>query len=257
MLGQVAVRQPPGNVPEHEISQRIRQAVAARGRSLTWLATALGVSKQSLNSMLESKWARGSRLPDLAKALEVDVEWLTTGTNPPVFAAHFRRAETLGQGVSIYGVVAKASNAEEDITGAPISVVDEPRIVTLPGSWVLVQIDGMSAYPVVYPQQFGIFDQDRSARPPFSHDELHDLHDNIVLVQLMNGRALLKRFCHAERHPDGFHLATIDAGRSSPYVPVDEIAVVMPMVGTLYQDPSKPRVKMWHGSTVTPRGVGP
>lgn len=226
---------------------RLSLALDRAGKLQSDVAALFGITDAAV-----SQWAHKGiprdRVKRIAEWLKVDESWLRNGDGEP---------KTLGQGLSIYGNVAKATHAEEDITGTPIHKVDEPRLVTMPGDWVLVQIDGMSAYPVIFPHQFGIFDRGRAARPTFTEEELYDLHDNIVLVELTNGRSLLKRLCRADRHPDGFLLATIDAGRSSPYIPAEDIEVVMPMVGTLYQDPSKPRSKMNHGKNVTPRGVGP
>jgi transcriptional regulator with XRE-family HTH domain len=133
----------------------------------------------------------------------------------------------------------------------------------IPDSWRAVMVEGMSAYPVVYPGQIVLIDTNRAARPDSSawgEIEMTDLHDNLVLVETdeppeigkaTNGkRAYLKRFCKDARAPDGFVLASIDSGRSSPYVPANRILMIVPVVGVLYQDPRKPRSKRWHAKTV-------
>jgi hypothetical protein len=108
-----------------------------------------------------------------------------------------------------------------------------------------------------------LIDTDRAARPDssdFTERTLTDLHDNLVLIETdeppeigkatSGRRAYLKRFCMDRRAPNGFVLASVDGGRSSPYVPVEHILMIVPVVGVLYQDPRRPREKRWHAKTV-------
>jgi hypothetical protein len=133
----------------------------------------------------------------------------------------------------------------------------------IPSTWQAVLVEGMSAYPVVYPGQIVLIDTARAARPDsetWSHETMTDLHDNLVLIETdeppeigkatSGHRAYLKRFCMDHRAPQGFVLASIDSGRSSPYVPADRILMIVPVVGVLYQDPRRPREKRWHAKTV-------
>lgn len=231
---------------------RLEAAIERAGTTARALSAALGIKEQNV-----SQWVAGVRsgrkhMPQVAEILGVSHDWLMFGDadKAPSWARPAKpEPKTLGQGLSVYGVVAKASPLEDDTKGAPIDR-GATREVKIPSSWVLVEVRGMSAYPILFPGQMGIFDTDRAASPTFSPEQMTDLHDNVVLVSLNTGRAYLKRFCHAEKAPHGYVLASVDAGRSSPYVPPDEISVIMPMVGTLYQDPSKPRQKRWHGKTV-------
>lgn len=235
---------------------RLALALSRKGWTASELARELGVSPEAVGQVLRGQRPGTMRkngpslLERAAQVLGVDEQWLRMGENPPPWAVPTKpEPKTLGQGLSVYGVVAKASPLEDDTKGAPIDR-GSAREVVIPPSWVLVEVRGMSAYPILFPGQLGIFDTDRAASPQFTDGQMVDLHDNVVLVSLHTGRAYLKRFCHAAKAPHGYVLASVDAGRSSPYVPPEEISIVMPMVGTLYQDPSKPRRKRWHGKTV-------
>ena len=236
-----------------ERRRRIEQAMAhAKIRSQSALARLVGISQPAIHEVIAGERPGETTIEKIAVCTGVSYEWLQYGKGqaPPWAEEHRFVPQTLGQGLTVYGVVAKASPLEDDTKGAPIDI-GHARAVQMPASWVLVEVRGMSAYPILFPGQMGIFDTERAASPDeFTEEKLIDLHDNVVLVSLHTGRAYLKRFCHAAKAPHGYVLASVDAGRSSPYVPPEEISVIMPMVGTLYQDPSKPRQKRWHGKTV-------
>lgn len=114
-----------------------------------------------------------------------------------------------------------------------ISYVEEPRAFQWRRSWVLFRVEGVSAYPVVYPGQFVIVDTDRPVR-----------HNNLVVVETEEPQAdgskrmnaYLKRYCIAATAPDGYVLASINAGIDSPHIPHDQILVIQPVVGVLFEE---------------------
>jgi hypothetical protein len=215
------------------------------------MAESIGVLKQEISHIASGRTKHGKIVDRLAKLMGCSVEWLIDGKgDAPAWASDPKPEPPPGnQSLDLVGVVAKAG--VHDPNDQPSEYSEHPPIsVTIPSSWKLIKIDGMSAYPVLYPDQFAIVDWDRAARIPLSPEQCRDLHDNICLIQLDDGRAYIKRFCHQENAPGGYVLSSIDSGRSSPYVPPEQIAVIIPVVGTMYHDPSKPRIKRNHAKTV-------
>lgn len=114
-----------------------------------------------------------------------------------------------------------------------ISYVKQPRAFNWKPSWAIMRVEGTSAYPVVYPNQFVIVDTDRPVR-----------HNNLVVVEteetLPDGtkamNAYLKRYCEDPRAPEGFTLASVNAGIDSPYIPRALILVMVPVVGVLFEE---------------------
>lgn len=117
-----------------------------------------------------------------------------------------------------------------------------------PAGWEAVEIDGISAYPVAYPGQLALIDTSRAAKPDqLDAATLIDLHDNLVLIHARDrqGRSLayLKRICHDPEAPGGYVIASVDSGRSSPYLPPERIDLIVPVVGIIFEDPRRPRQK--------------
>ena len=114
----------------------------------------------------------------------------------------------------------------------------------------------MSAYPVAFPGQFVLVDVDRSSRPDMlTPESLDDLDDNIVVVEGddASGRwCLIKRLCAAPGAPGGWHLASVDSGRRSPWVDPARVDCISPVVAVVFVDPRKPRQKMRHAITAIP-----
>lgn len=240
---------------------RDRVELALRAKSLTKaaLARAIGLSKQRLHQILSGDRPGTERVPDIAQALDVPVEWLTTGAQSPAWAQTASLAVgRVREDGSPYAVEEQAA-AVLDLVGTVVAgdgdlsayeQPTEPEPFPIPDHWAVVEVQGMSAYPVVYPGQFAAIDLDRSAAPPFDDEQIEDLHDNLVLIQTIDGRALLKRWCRDWNSPQRFLLASIDAGRSSPWVSVKEILIVSPVVGVFFYDPRQPRQKRYHAKTV-------
>lgn len=214
-------------------------ALDALGIKQAELARRLGIKPQQLHQVVSGERPGTTLLDAIAQALKVDVLWLRTGADSlaPPWA---KIGPLLGENspLSLVGVV-KAGDGD-------LTEYEERPSTPLPlkASWRVVQVQGWSAYPVVYPDQFVIIDGERAARPDLMTEaQRDDLHDNIVICQVVGGRAYLKRFCHAPGAPGGFIMASIDSGRGSPYVDPHEIMIIEPVVGVIFEDPTKPRKK--------------
>lgn len=257
------------------VRERIKLGCIALGLTQVEIARRIGTQKQNVGHVASGAYRSGAIVEGVARELQCTVEWLIDGTGPgPAWSTELVVAETPAGEVT---TSMPDQPARRTILDAPVSedgeapaldlvvvvtagdgdltqfeAVSQPRQLTFPDTWKIVQVFGKSAYPVLFPGQFAAIDVERACRPPFTDEQLIDLHDNIVLVQTEDGRGFLKRFCHAPGAPGNFMLASIDSGRSSPYVPPDQILVVAPMVMTIYIDPSLPREKRWHAKTVTP-----
>lgn len=111
-------------------------------------------------------------------------------------------------------------------------------------NWRAVKVTGDSAYPVIFTGQFAIVDEGRGVTmDQFTDRHGWDLDDDVVLVRLEGGRALLKRLCY---HPSGeFILASVNSGRGSPIVKRSEILQIIPVVGVVYYDPADTRSDRW------------
>lgn len=70
------------------VPDRIRLGVKASGLSQAKIAKASGLAPQHFSAFLTGKYQANKHLPDIAKALGVSVEWLTTGdpTQAPTWA---------------------------------------------------------------------------------------------------------------------------------------------------------------------------
>jgi hypothetical protein len=216
-------------------------------------------------------------LKKIAEKTEVSYDWLRFGDqdHAPIWARiHEGTGKATVPGITATGQGSHAKSHGIPTVGTVVAgdgklsdhsayVENKSQPILMPDAWKAVVVEGMSAYPVVYPGQIVLIDTARAARPDdddWNDDIMTDLHDNLVLVETdeppeigkatSGVRAYLKRFCVDKRAPDGFVLASIDAGRSSPYVPAEHILMIVPVVAVLFQDPRQPRKKRWHAKTV-------
>jgi transcriptional regulator with XRE-family HTH domain len=251
------------------LRDRVEAAYARAGmRSRSELARACEVAPSSITQMLSGEFPGTELLNKIAEKTGVSYEWLRFGdeTKAPDWARTVRNsvaeidAHYNPNPIPMVGTVVAGDGQRSDQSAYEHNGADN---LMIPDSWRAVMVEGMSAYPVVYPGQIVLIDTNRAARPDSStwgEQEMTDLHDNLVLVETdeppeigkatSGRRAYLKRFCMDKRSPDGFLLASIDSGRSSPYVPPASILMIVPVVGVLYQDPRRPREKRWHAKTV-------
>ena len=241
---------------------RIRERVKARGINLTQLADQIGIKQQQWADIFKSKTGRSKHLINIAEALGVSIEWLTTGAGPGpegvgrlagIHDEPFALAAA-NPGTPVY--VEDAADGELAVLGT-VSAGDgqlpamwspsHGAAIRFPSSWVAVEITGKSAYPVAYPGQLALVDLSRAVDPKnLDAAALHDLNDNLCLIQTREDgelRAYLKRFCVDKRAPAGFVLASVDSGRGSPYLPADMIDLIAPVVAVVFEDPRKPRQK--------------
>jgi transcriptional regulator with XRE-family HTH domain len=127
--------------------------------------------------------------------------------------------------------------------------------VPVPEHWLLIKVTGGSAYPIAYPGQMVWVDQSRAVKPStMNEDSIIDLHNNICLVQTIEDdgpKAYIKRLCSDARAPGGFLFASIDSGRGSPFLPLEIIELIMPIVGVWFEDPRLPRLKGRNRAEVT------
>lgn len=194
---------------------------------------------------LERHWAA------IAKALGVSLDWLVLGRLHVADSPRSQGGDIVPDENSTVvregGVAPKRDHAgvdaarEEETRGdrlalvgavgagpAMATVYETPRKFAMQGSLALMRVHGDSAYPVAFDGQFVYVDLKR---------RIHD--NNLVVLRLKDGRSLLKRYCADPRAPDGFVLASINAGVSSPYVPRADIANMWAVVGVLFEEEPK------------------
>jgi hypothetical protein len=196
--------------------------------------------------------------PDLLKKIaektNVSFDWLRFGdfSKAPPWAAKPRVSEggheyQAGHTVDIVGCVTAGNG---DVSGYD----DLIETVEIPAHWKIIVVHGMSAYPIFYPNQLAWVDMQRAGRPAEMPEKQYiDLHDNVVVVQgETNGKrfGMLKRFNYQPENPQKFSLSSLDGGRSSPYVSPESVDVVLPVVGSWWEDPRRPRKKRYHARSV-------
>jgi transcriptional regulator with XRE-family HTH domain len=240
--------------------ERIEESRRRAGfRSQQALADAIGgTSQQAIANVLASRSPQIELVKKIAEKTGVSYEWLEFGdedkapswareAGSPYQAGSDTRARESATKIEIVGVVT-AGNGDLD------GYQDLVETVEIPATWKIVQVHGMSAYPVFYPRQLAWVDTARAARPEtMTEREYIDLHDNVVVVQAeVRGKrvGLLKRFNYQPDSPLKFALSSLDAGRSSPYVPPESIDIILPVVGSWWEDPRRPRKKRYHARSV-------
>jgi transcriptional regulator with XRE-family HTH domain len=242
--------------------ERVALAMKRKGFSQRKLAELLKISQVSVSDITRDKWPARERMPEIAGHLGVPHEWLTVGDNPPSWAQPFgpRRitgkltgtdtpagelttTDRRGPGLSVVGIAAAGDGDQANAWRA----MREPEPLPIPDSWEAVHVRGDSAYPVAFDGQFVLIDCARAVTARDLCDaDATDLHDNLVLVQTMENcaeKAYIKRFCREPRAPAGYVFASINAGRSSPYLAPECIEFIIPVVGVVFEDPRFPRKK--------------
>lgn len=208
-----------------------------KGMKQSQLAGLIGVPAQTITKTMREEHHK--YVGDIARLLDVPEEWIRVGENSPPWAVE---AERVREASAAY----LAENPNVSLVGAVtagdglISFEDEPRPMRWKNSWSIMLVEGVSAYPVVYPGQYVVIDTDRAVH-----------HNNIVVIQVDNEaehhadpskprvRAYLKRYCKAEDAPNGYLLASINSGRDTPYIQHAKILVMLPVVGVWFEDADK------------------
>lgn len=241
------------------IGERIEVACRALGISRVDLAENVGVSKQYIYHICTGKIEQSKHLPAIANALGVEIQWLTTGTGKsPTWwtladsiKAHQRAGSPIpGPGSDMLGRPPVQPPADgRTITPLPaVTINAEDREVPIIGlvaansekwgeieqpelrqhrfkkSLALVQVMGDSAYPVAFPGQYVVVDTDRPV-----HDQ------NLVVVVLNDGRALLKRYCAVPGEPGRMLLASVNIGLGSLLIDRSEVRYLHPVVGVMFE----------------------
>lgn len=219
------------------------------------IADAIGVSQPSVFALLSGKYPLLDLLRKIAEKCGVSYEWLRFGDpdKAPAWAAQSRVRENTNSYETTENtaqIVGKVSAGDGNL-GNYEDVIES---LIIPKTWKIVVVHGMSAYPIFYPNQLAWVDVSRAARPEtMGEREYIDLHDNVVVIQAeIDGRrvGLLKRFNYQPENPQKFSLSSLDAGRSSPYVNPDTIDIILPVVGSFWEDPRRPRKKRYHARSV-------
>jgi transcriptional regulator with XRE-family HTH domain len=97
-------------------AQRIRQARLAIGLTGTALGKRIGSTRQYVAALEAGRVSGRGKLHQLAKALRLDVTWLTTGAGPaPAWAAHpvtISRKEPFAEALTLLGTVMRSVSEE-------------------------------------------------------------------------------------------------------------------------------------------------
>ena len=218
------------------------------------VAKELGVSQTIVSRIVNGVAPGRKHITRIAEFLRVNESWILRGEDPPPWYRH-RVAEPsqpydAGNGIAVVGVAAAGKPTE----AAAWSEMRQDSL-HLPDQWVAVEVTGSSAYPVAYPGQFVLIDTGRCITPgTWDTAGIQDLGDNVCLVVTNEGEkqsAYIKRLCVDPRAPDGFIFASVDSGRGSPYLPREIIDMIVPVVGVIFEDPRKPRLKGRNQATIT------
>jgi transcriptional regulator with XRE-family HTH domain len=236
--------------------ERIESAMERAGfASQQAIADACGVRQPSIHALLTGLRPMRGLMQKIAEKTGVSYEWLRFGdeSSAPSWATEKLSAResanvySTGRRVDIVGCV---TAGDGDLAGFD----DLVESVEIPPNWKIVVVHGMSAYPVFYPNQLAWVDMNRAASPATMTERQYiDLHDNVVVVQgEIKGKrvGMLKRFNYQPENPHKFSLSSLDTGRSSPWVSPDDIDVILPVVGSWWEDPRRPRKKRYHARSV-------
>lgn len=235
------------------LRDRVESAYQRAGlRSRSELARACDVRPSSITQLLAGEFPGTELIAKIAEKTGVSVDWLRFGDleKAPSWAQVQEPSITYSSASSRVSIVGQVTAGNGDIGGYE----DLVESVEIPTHWKIVVVHGMSAYPIFYPEQLAWVDTHRGARPSdMTEAQYVDLHDNVVVIQAeVNGKrvGLLKRFNYQPDSPLKFALSSLDAGRSSPYLSPDDIDIILPVVGSWWEDPRKPRKKRFHARSV-------
>jgi transcriptional regulator with XRE-family HTH domain len=235
------------------LEERFDQALlrAKKSTSQRKIAAILNVSPQTVTAIKQGVIRIDDYLHRIAEQLQVAPDWLLTGdeSSAPSWVDR-QQVAFRDHGSPQLALVGHTSAGDGEI----YQEFPEPLAFPVPPDWVVVRVDGDSAYPVVYAGQFVVLDTRRTqSAATLDAAAIHDLNNNICMVRTTSGRSLLKRLCEAFGSPDGFTLASVNAGLSSPWLARQDIDTVTPVVGVIYEDPAQERQK---GRVSAPRHKG-
>lgn len=233
-------------------------------RAIQDLADALEIKSAVLSRLLSGMRPGHETWPKIAELLGVDLKWLEFGD--PESAPGWHRNSKVQEPAVAYGT----ANAQTPKLGNPklwpktktplpdtarpdfshenpeqvalvgtvsagdgaISYIERPRAFRRRNRPVM-RVVGNSAYPVAYDGQYVEVDLDNEPR-----------HNNLVVVEtaepdetgMLRARSYLKRYCIDARAPDGYVLASVNAGIDTPYIPHNQIIKICRVVGVIFEE---------------------
>lgn len=239
--------------------ERVRLGRKAKGWSQRELGVLVGVSQQAIGQLEAGDYEGPDLLASIAPHLEADLEYLTTGAAPwprwsPEAIAGIKLAvadstsspQVLRPVIRETGVAMEGSEFGDDkrpdhtgrtgeltfvgsVGAGPgvITYFKEPKQFRMRPSLAVMRVHGDSAYPVAYDGQFVVIDLKRKVH-----------HNNLVVIETLDGKSHLKRWCEAADAPDGFVLASVNGGVNTPYIPMGKIRRdrIWPVVGVLFEE---------------------
>ena len=203
------------------------------------LSERLGLSKQAISAMRYGRQRMGRHLETIAEVLKVDPEWLRSGRGHvpewylddgepeeesrdfPAAAQHWPSVivQAGPRDMPILGTVAAGDGKAFGIMdGTP----QEPYHIK--AGRALVRVMGDSAYPVIFSGQYAVVEPERPVRT-----------NNLVVLVLDDGSALVKRWCEAKGAPGGGFYVSVNAGVDSPWIDQSRIRHRWPVVGVLFE----------------------
>ena len=241
-------------------NDRFKAALARKGATGVEVAEAVGTKQATLSRVVRGYRPGNELWSKIAKFLGVSVEWLRFGdadkapswavATPPVRhvqsptttyttkteqlfpAAHSPRLDASRPDynpanpdqLGLVGAVSAGDGA--------VMYLDQPKAFKWKRRPVM-RVVGNSAYPVAFDGQFVVVDLDTPPR-----------HNNLVIIEAdeedENGqtvrRSYFKRYCITPSSPDGFSLASVNAGIDSPYIPQAKIVSMVRVVGVLFEE---------------------
>ena len=204
------------------------------------LVKAFGFSRAYMSQLKSGVQPGHTWWPRIAEKLSVPIEWLLENKNPPSWAVEDPLSPYNSLITPQLALVGHTSAGPGEI----FEEFPEPLAFPVPIDWVVVRVDGDSAYPVVYAGQFVILDTLRTqSAATLDAAAIRDLHNNMCMVRTNDGKSLLKRLCEAIGSPDGFTLGSINSGLGSPWIARNQIDTITPVVGVIYEDPTQERRK--------------
>ena len=252
--------------------RRLQQALTHAGLTGADASAAVGRSRTYVSDILTGKSRGGAQIAKLAEVLRVDPVWLRDGTGsppawwtddtppasdiPPDPNADLRqqvqdleanhphlvkwgfgiiprvRLAMLERAAQQQYIHLSGTDREIPVLGQVAANGDrwgdieqpEMRHHRFKKSFALVQVMGDSAYPVAFPGQFVVVDTDRPVRD-----------QNLVVVVLWDGRALLKRYCAIPGEPNRMLLASVNIGLGSLLIDRSEVRYLHPVVGVMFE----------------------
>lgn len=232
--------------PDDRAYERLDEVIDEMGITRREAATRAGIHETQISRGVNEHRGLDRHWKKIARGLGLSLDWLLLGIGPkllsdkqellsdepktavredgvPYEAGRFddedrpRYDASQPRELALVGTVSAGSGM--------VPVYDEPRRFRLRESLAVMRVTGNSAYPIAFDGQFVLVDTRR---------EVH--HNNLVIVQTSDGNSYLKRYCEAKSAPDGYVLASINAGVDSPYIPRGDILAMLPVVGIIFEE---------------------